>query len=382
MWMRRDQCDLKNGIILTLVATIVVLYSKLTLSNLAASANFSAIQKAYDNRDHDFGGTPKPVSNIANSKVETVQTKQVYETETTHFDGLLKYTKINSDAEPNLLILVLTKDATSWGKDGRNPPRTVHDFLDLLLSTKINLSTTSLALWTSSPSEYALFRTATARLPLARTSIYLDPATGADSDRAHRHNNDPAFQAARRARVARLRNKLLLHALGNEPHLLWLDADVQTLSPGIVQLMLSHSSTNPAAGIITARCEDKGSYNYDKNAWGGGGRPGPEGTVSNEPEVKEKEAGMRQMLVDELIAGTKDSDLLPLDAVGGTILYMRAGLVWDGLNFPSMYVVGTRWGRDGWDGIETEGLCYVAKKLEGGGCYVLGGKNYVRHTNA
>lgn len=104
------------------------------------------------------------------------------------------------------------------------------------------------------------------------------------------------------------------------------------------------------------------------------------GTVSADPEIA-REEGEKVRLVDELIEGTRDGELVRLDAVGGTILYMRAGLVWEGLNFPSYNVVGTSWGRDGGDGIETEGVCYAARGLEGGGCYVLGGKNYVRHTN-
>ena len=44
-------------------------------------------------------------------------------------------------------------------------------------------------------------------------------------------------------------------------------------------------------------------------------------------------------------------------------------------------VIGTGWGKDGWDGLETEGMCYVARYLKGGGCYTLGGSHFVKHTN-
>ena len=351
MWSRRDPLDLRNGIILTFLAIIVVLYSKVVHQTQVSEPYFSPGQAVYDQVD-----------------------QKVYETETAHFDGLVKYTRTNSNATPNLLVLVLTKDATSWGRDVDAPPRTFHDFLDLLTGTNLNMTTTSLALWTSSHEEYQLFRTATTHLNLARLSLFWDPSTDpTDEDRGGRHNSDHAIQTARRARVARYRNKLLLHALGTEPHLLWLDADVQFLSPGIVQLMLTHGSTNPAAGIITARCQDGPTYNYDKNAWAGL-RPAPKGGESADARVAAEEAAQKARLVDELIDGTGDRDLIALDAVGGTILYMRASLVWEGLNFPSYYVVGTRWARDGWDGIETEGVCYAARYLEGGGCYVLGGE--------
>lgn len=373
MWIRKDNLDVKNGVILSALAIIVVLYSKLLHQKSLTTSNFSPKQKALDNQNYGF------VTEPAGSQINVQPTDIITETQTVHFDGLVKYTRINHNVEANLLILTLTKDATSWGRDVGTSLRTFHDFLDLLIGTGLNLTTTSLALWTSSEDQYHLFRTATSHLNLARTSIFFDPSAD-DGDRGSRHNPDHEMQTYRRAKVARLRNKLMLHSLGREPHLLWLDADVQYYSPGTIQLMLSHSSTNATAGIITARCQDGPTYNYDKNAWAGS-RNGDVHTGSFDPSGGSDDANNVVHLVDELIEGTNNGDLVPLDAVGGTILYMRASLVWEGLTFPSYYTIGTRWGQDGWDGIETEGLCYLARNLDGGGCYVLGGENYVRHTN-
>ena len=130
--------------------------------------------------------------------------------------------------------------------------------------------------------------------------------------------------------------KLLLHALGSEPHLLWLDADVQFLSPGRIQLMLAHSVSDPRAEIITARCQEGPTYNYDKNAWAGmRSRGSGPGMQSIDPAIAAEEAQTKQRFVDKLIEGMGDGEVVGLDAVGGTILYMRAGLVWEGLNFPS-----------------------------------------------
>jgi hypothetical protein len=67
--------------------------------------------------------------------------------------------------------------------------------------------------------------------------------------------------------------------------------------------------------------------------------------------------------------------------VGGTILCIRARLVREGVVFPHFNIVGTTWSQPGWIGVETEGLCYMAKGLTGGGCYTLGGKHYVRHSD-
>jgi hypothetical protein len=79
-------------------------------------------------------------------------------------------------------------------------------------------------------------------------------------------------------------------------------------------------------------------------------------------------------LVDELIDGTDDSDLLLRDVVGGTIICLRARLVWEGLNFPTYFVVGTRWRREGWDGIETEGVFYAVRGLIGADVLCLMGR--------
>ena len=83
----------------------------------------------------------------------------------------------------------------------------------------------------------------------------------------------------------------------------------------------------------------------------------------------------------ELRISVTDDDLIDLDTVGATILYLRASLIWRGLNFPHQFVVGTRWRKDGWDGIESEGLCYRARGLSGGKCAVLGGDWHVQHTD-
>lgn len=162
---RREHLDLRNGIILTFLAIIVVLYSKLLHQNLTITSNTPHEVTLPNNQD-------------AKSTIEVSTTTDhplsAYETEITHYDGLIKYTRTSLDnAKPNLLILLLTKDDTSWGHDVDAPPRTFHDFLTLLEDTKLDLSSTSLALWTSSPEQYALFRTATTSLPLARLSVFL-----------------------------------------------------------------------------------------------------------------------------------------------------------------------------------------------------------------
>lgn len=309
--------------------------------------------------------------------------------------------------QPKLLILVLNKDEGSWARDFRATGRSVHDFLDLLLSTKLDLSTVSLAMMTSSEAEFAAIKRATARLPFARFSlIHKPPGSGVQTlDYSERHDRSAHVQRKRRGIIAGLRNYLMLRSLADEEHILWVDADVAEFSPGIVQTMLAHAERSPhlrgvqeggggkVIGLITARCSQNAHANYDKNAWS---------VDRAAPSLWQPVAdGMRGAAVEELVRtrkfvdvlgqGSSDEDLVPLDSVGGTILYIRAQLVREGLSFPTYNVVGTTWAHEGWVGVETEGICYVAGQMlgvggsgsgsQGSACWLLGGSHAVRHAD-
>ncbi|KAK5092858.1 hypothetical protein LTR70_006036 [Exophiala xenobiotica] len=225
-------------------------------------------------------------------------------------------------------------------------------------------------------------------------------------------------QHERRATLAKLRNYLQSVSLTHESHLLWLDSDVYKFSsPAMVAHMMAHTHTTPAheVGILTARCrvgepektdawlathpsytlppppragepEDErrgvegGPYeviahklhangHYDLNAWRGR-RTGPNNIQlealwrdlsSWEPQPAP--AGGTQML-DQAIAGTSDDEVVRLDSVGGTVLMLRADLVRMGLNFATGYFVGMTFEHgEGYDGIETEGVCLLSRSL-------------------
>jgi mannan polymerase complexes MNN9 subunit len=173
----------------------------------------------------------------------------------------------------------------------------------------------------------------------------------------------------------------MLRALEDEKHIIWLDADVVFLSNGIVQTMIGHSESTEDAGIITARCHQNQMENYDKNAWRVGDGS-VQGVISNDERAASvQKLAETRVMVDQATTGTGDSEIIPLDSVGGTILYICADLIREGVVFPHFNIVGTTWEQPGWVGVETEGLCYMAKGLQGGGCYVLGGKHHVRHSD-
>ena len=285
-----------------------------------------------------------------------------------------------------LLVLTLTGDDTSWGRnDDDASPRTLESFIDLVARTQYPVDRMSLGLLTSSESDYTKSKNIVDTTGFRRSHVICHPGYGTTAGRSQRHAE--ATQTDRRRSIARLRNYLMLRTLQKEDHVIWLDADVYWLPPGIIQKLIQQPLMTPPiyarqAGIITARCAQTTNSNYDRNAWAG---PRLEPIVSH-PGQKQTDAFVPQPTretkhMDQLVIGTTDDDLVPLDSVGGTILYMNSESIRQGLNFPTYHVVGTTWNStEGWDGIETEGICYIAKTL-GYGCYGLGGTWVVKHTD-
>ncbi|KAI3321655.1 glycosyltransferase family 62 protein [Xylariaceae sp. AK1471] len=312
---------------------------------------------------------------------------------TLHDDTLFFHRQTVENSSPEILILVLAQDAESWSKDYRSTRRNIYDFLDLLVSTDMDFAKVTLGFMTSSREEYDKAVKATEKLPFARVALYFREEQGPKIAYSDRHK--PHVQRQRRARIASLRNYLMLRTLRDERHLVWMDADIVEISPRIVQTMIGHADEHKGVGIMTALCTQTRAHNYDKNAWafkrqvdesasddGNSTMLDIMGPVGDDQlSAAVKRLVENRVYVNELIENTHDNDLLHVDSVGATILYVRAHLVRLGVTFPASNVVGTTWSHDGWYGIETEGICYLASQLEGGGCFVLGGTHHVRHAD-
>lgn len=116
-----------------------------------------------------------------------------------------------------------------------------------------------------------------------------------------------SIQLERRIALARSRNYLLSRALADEDWVLWLDVDVLRFPQDIVEQLL-------AAGrdILQPHCVlDPGGRTFDRNAWRYEGKP---------------------LYMDDL---RPEGEFVKLDAVGGTMLLVRADLHRTGLNFPA-----------------------------------------------
>jgi len=170
----------------------------------------------------------------------------------------------------------------------------------------------------------------------------------------------PEFQPERRAALARSRNHLLSRALADEDWVLWLDVDVIDYPADIIERLLATGKD-----IVHPHCMVESRYEprrtFDLNAW--------------------RNRGKLQM--DDLRA---EGDLVRLDAVGGTMLLVRADAHRDGLVFPP-FLYGRRSPLIRDDNsfpvsqgeIETEGLGVLASDM-GYECWGMPNLEILHHT--
>lgn len=144
------------------------------------------------------------------------------------------------------------------------------------------------------------------------------------------------FQIPRRSALARARNHLLFRALDDEDWVLWLDVDVDAYPADVIERLLAYGRD-----ILFPHCvKEFGGETFDYNAWRDKGR-----------------------LHMQDLRG--EAPLTRLDAVGGTMLLIRADLHRDGLIFPAFpYGVANPRVRDASLGeLETEGLGVMAADM-------------------
>jgi hypothetical protein len=153
--------------------------------------------------------------------------------------------------------------------------------------------------------------------------------------------HEAAYQASRRAALARARNHLLFQALRDHDWVLWLDVDVAEYPADILQQLIALD-----LDIVHPHCVlEYGGRTFDLNAWCDNGRTHME--------------------------DLRGRGRIRLDSVGGTMLLIRAERHRDGLVFPPFfYGAQSRWVRSPHPQrgnhvgeIETEGLAIMAKDM-------------------
>jgi hypothetical protein len=142
--------------------------------------------------------------------------------------------------------------------------------------------------------------------------------------------------------IAKSRNHLLARALTDERWVLWIDVDVVEYPPDVLERLLA-----TRRDIVHPHCVKAfGGPTFDLNAWRDHGR----------------------LHMQDLRGG---EELVRLDAVGGTMLLVRADLHRDGLIFPP-FPYGARspfvrdpspWGPPLLGELDTEGLGIMARDM-------------------
>ncbi|HEX4766820.1 MAG TPA: glycosyltransferase [Lichenihabitans sp.] len=157
---------------------------------------------------------------------------------------------------------------------------------------------------------------------------------------------DGSIQFARRRALARLRNRLLQATLRDEDWVLWLDADVIGYPPDTLGRLL-----DTGRDIVTPHCVKRpGGRSFDLNTF-----------QSTWPSLAEEQRFLRDGIVQppkgagrRYLDALRGTEMVRVDAVGGTMLLIRAELHRFGLNFPAYSHRGY---------IETEGLAMMARDM-------------------
>ncbi|KAI3403092.2 hypothetical protein KGF56_004152 [Candida oxycetoniae] len=199
---------------------------------------------------------------------------------------------------------------------------------------------------------------------------HLEDAGGISRESRH----DDSKQRLRRRLIARSRNFLMSESLENEQYILFMDSDIVSFDK---QEMFIDVMVKSEKDIIVPRIRKRfGLTDYDRNSWRGKRtKPTQEQLDIMDSNQWDKFDYVPKDVPGEIfhffhLDNTENEELKkldhfePLDSVGGAVLFFKSIIYRQGVIFPTSYIVGTTWDRlEGYDGIETEGICYLAKPL-------------------
>lgn len=346
-------------------------------------------------------GVNDKVSQTTKTSVNSKQTSSVDAssspiTKLVYNDKESDYTKIEyinnriikNDNADTLLILSTLADDASYGRD-----KSFQDLFNTIMSFSYDKNLISLSFLIGTPNEFnkvdlffnQYFKESQSsdnlKALINKVTILHAPFIEKDfklnegEDRESRHGD--SVQRLRRRQIARSRNFNVLNGLVNEKYTLFIDADIiHTNHPKMINHFI-----NSKRDIIVPRIQRGDNDDYDKNSWRG------ERTIPSNDQFKEMDKNNWQNWdyvprdvdnkmfhlqnhVDEVRNKLDDDPLknqdyiIPLDSVGGAILFAKSIIYKQGIIFPTSYIIGTTWQRlEGYDGIETEGLCYLANSI-------------------
>eukprot|EP00475_Leptophrys_vorax_P002984 TRINITY_DN11713_c0_g2_i1.p1 TRINITY_DN11713_c0_g2~~TRINITY_DN11713_c0_g2_i1.p1 ORF type:complete len:365 (-),score=85.50 TRINITY_DN11713_c0_g2_i1:480-1574(-) len=290
-----------------------------------------------------------------------VPTESSFEVKTSDYRMFtLTATDLPMDQSGSVVIMTISNDTKSFGCVQQHPSIALNRYLEMIGVLDYPRNLTSIAMLTHDEDVYLVwrkvFKERFSELQYQSIKVVYRPSSfvlGAND----RHADN--VQTTRRREIARQRNFLLTRALEDHEHVLWIDADMVRIPKQVLSKMVSSGKD-----IIATQTLD-GPIFYDKNTW-----VGPR-TKPSAVQLEMIERGERTDFVPFPDQGSKFLDdfqdsgeeFVRLDSVGGTLLYVKAKVHRDGAIFPTQLLIGASWKSEGYDGIETEGLCHLAERL-------------------
>ncbi|KAG0232170.1 hypothetical protein BGW41_001960 [Actinomortierella wolfii] len=269
-----------------------------------------------------------------------------------HNGNSFRYTNPLATPDPskqNILVLTLVRNHESWG-GGRSFP----DFVNLVRGFDYPMANINLGVLASDRAEFDAINNHIQSMSGGQDFFpqihVLLREKDAGINRAQRKADN--VQKERRRLIARLRNYLLYTTLRDEDSVLWIDSDMVRIPNDLLGRMIASGKD-----VITTatRIGSSGPF-IDLNAWVG------ERITPNAEEQRIIEQGGLFVPRHKAVKFTHEleGEFGELDSVGGTVLFVRGEVHREGVAFTTNYVIGGGWKYEGYDGIESEGLCYVA----------------------
>ncbi|KAL3902103.1 MAG: hypothetical protein SGCHY_000052 [Lobulomycetales sp.] len=179
-------------------------------------------------------------------------------------------------------------------------------------------------------------------------------------------SNQGVEQKSQKAKLAALRNLLVYSSLNSKVNgVFWMDANMAHVPHNLVREILDsgHDIVTPHSKL-----KHRPHIEHDLSTWIGprakpteeefiGIRDGSlEFTPHNTPATK---------LIRESNANERSERYVEVTSVGGAFLFVRADIHRLGISFPPYYAVGAQdWDmKEGYDGIDTEGICFLARTV-------------------
>ncbi|KAK6204423.1 Anp1-domain-containing protein [Scheffersomyces amazonensis] len=285
-------------------------------------------------------------------------------------------------SQKTVLILVNIGQKAAYGRD-----RTFSDFMDTLSTlyeTPYKGLVLSIGFLSNIDSEFQTVHkyfednvgSILQNVPfISRISLYSNSDLEVDGGFTRQQRQKDEFQRFRRRLIAKNRNFLVNSALQDEQYILFLDADIVRFEkPDKIIPTFIQSEKD----ILVPRIVKGGLLDFDKNSWRGERTKPTETQLElfnagkyDDAKYVPKDVESNMFHFQNFVAEDKYKRLrryfsynTELDSVGGAVLFTKSIVFRLGAIFPTSYIVGTTWDRtEGYDGIETEGLCYLAKPL-------------------